>query len=284
MLQSDVGQPERPESNLPQALRDVDPDRLPMTVKARGEYARAHDVDADTAEEGLREALRVLMTSRRVYRKTSVFGGFALRDDVQELVITPDRFVGYRLYRRPAAATLDPQATVGDGERSMAAMPDEEVVVLDSLVPATILFTGDALEQVCDVFELGELRMSDALREARSIFELDLGTGSTVIEEPEGYAVCCLLATWRVDRDIAHVVGVVATRPEIETHDFDAVQVRSDPIPDRPYDVTADGERPAESPVAAVDVIDQLERLADLKVRGLLTEDEFAAAKAKVLA
>lgn len=126
--------------------------------------------------------------------------------------------------------------------------------------------------------------MSDALREARSIFELDLGTGSTVIEEPEGYAVRCLLATWRVDRDIAHVVGVVATRPEIETHDFDAVQVRSDPIPDRPYDVTADGERPAESPVAAVDVIDQLERLADLKVRGLLTEDEFVAAKAKVLA
>ena len=284
VLQTDVGQPERPESNLPHELRDVDPDRLPMTVKARGEYARAHDLDADAAEKGLREALRVLMTSRRIYRKTSVFDGFALRDDVQELVITPHRFVGYRLYRRPATPTLDPQASAGDGERSMAAMPDEEVVVLDSLVPATILFTGDALEQVCDVFELGELRMSDALREARSTFERDLGTGPTVIEQPDGYAVRCLLATWRVDRDIAHVVGVVATRPEIETHVSDAAQVRSSPMPDRPSDVTVDGERPAESPVAAVDVIDQLERLAALRVKGLLTEEEFAAAKAKVLA
>ena len=43
---------------------------------------------------------------------------------------------------------------------------------------------------------------------------------------------------------------------------------------------------PAPAPVAApqTDVVTQLKELADLKNQGILTEDEFAAEKAKVLA
>lgn len=42
---------------------------------------------------------------------------------------------------------------------------------------------------------------------------------------------------------------------------------------------------PAAAPVAASqgDVIDQLQRLGDLKAQGILTEDEFAAQKSKLL-
>jgi hypothetical protein len=37
------------------------------------------------------------------------------------------------------------------------------------------------------------------------------------------------------------------------------------------------------APAAPADPIEQLERLADLKNQGILTEDEFAAQKAKIL-
>jgi len=41
---------------------------------------------------------------------------------------------------------------------------------------------------------------------------------------------------------------------------------------------------PAAAPAADVDVTDQLTKLADMKSQGLLTDEEFAAAKAQVLA
>jgi hypothetical protein len=37
-------------------------------------------------------------------------------------------------------------------------------------------------------------------------------------------------------------------------------------------------------PAAATDTVSQLKELADLKAQGILTEDEFAAQKAKILA
>ena len=41
--------------------------------------------------------------------------------------------------------------------------------------------------------------------------------------------------------------------------------------------------QPAPAPAQEVDVVSQLERLADLKDQGILTEEEFAAQKAKLL-
>jgi hypothetical protein len=41
---------------------------------------------------------------------------------------------------------------------------------------------------------------------------------------------------------------------------------------------------PAPAPAAEPDVVSQLKALADLKAQGILTEEEFAAEKAKVLA
>jgi hypothetical protein len=42
--------------------------------------------------------------------------------------------------------------------------------------------------------------------------------------------------------------------------------------------------QPAPAPVAAPDPIEQLQKLADLKNQGILTEAEFEAQKAKILA
>jgi hypothetical protein len=41
---------------------------------------------------------------------------------------------------------------------------------------------------------------------------------------------------------------------------------------------------PAQAPVAGASMIDQLKELGELKSQGILTEDEFAAQKAKLLA
>lgn len=278
VLQADVGQPERPEPRLPHVLREVDPDQLPMTRKARDEYARAHSVGEDEADRRLRESLRGLLSGRRIYRKTSTFKAFGLRDDTEEVVITPDRFVGYRHYGPMPTLSATGEEGGHNPDQARVTVPDEEIAVLDHLVPATILFTGEALEEVCEVFELGDLRMSDALAEARSSLELDLGTGPTVTEEPDGFAVRCLLAIWRVDPDITSVVGVTATRAPVEASEPDLGPRDSGAVAGS--SVSEAGE---EAPSAVVDVIDQLERLAALRVKGLLTDEEFAAAKAKVL-
>lgn len=42
-------------------------------------------------------------------------------------------------------------------------------------------------------------------------------------------------------------------------------------------------QAPAPAPTPQVDVIDQLQRLGDLKTQGILTDEEFAAEKAKLL-
>lgn len=56
-------------------------------------------------------------------------------------------------------------------------------------------------------------------------------------------------------------------------------QMQAQPMPAQPVPVHVAPPPPA----AADDPIARLEQLADLKVRGLLTEDEFSAMKAKLL-
>jgi hypothetical protein len=53
---------------------------------------------------------------------------------------------------------------------------------------------------------------------------------------------------------------------------------------DQQYQQQQDAAPPAAPAVAAPDPIAQLKELAELKEQGILTEDEFAAQKAKILA
>ena len=62
-----------------------------------------------------------------------------------------------------------------------------------------------------------------------------------------------------------------------------AVRPQPRPLADAQAQQYAPPPAPAPAPAQEVDVASQLERLADLKDQGILTEEEFAAQKAKLL-
>ena len=73
------------------------------------------------------------------------------------------------------------------------------------------------------------------------------------------------------DRDAQIYADREAAYEQLEAQQANPPQVAYDAAP-----------APAPAPSQA-DVIDQLQRLGDLKAQGILTEDEFAAEKAKLL-
>lgn len=296
------------EPQLPSALQNVDPRVLPMTRSALNGYLKCHGGTDAEADSALRQLLGGLLGSRRIYPRATPYNSYSLRGDTAELVITPDRFVGYRRYADDLPSESSAPSEPLSGPVPSLEMSDEEVDVLDHLVPATIQFTGEALEMVCDVFDLGDLRMSDALREARSLLTLDLGTGPTIEEADVGYAVRCLLARWFVDDDIAQVTGVESRlansdgtvsveadtdeTPEQETEDSkgrvlvnqpspEAADAADPPGPETVEPVSVAASSLVEKPES--DLVDRLERLAALHQSGLLADEEFKAAKAKLL-
>lgn len=163
---------------------------------------------------------------------------------------------------------------------------------------------------VCDVIELGDLRMSDALREARSLLRLDLGSGRRIDETDRDYGVRCVFATWFVDDHIARVIGVegacpirrrlaawtqgsMRRHPKGPAHGEPEVLVpvgHSTPVV---ADAPDHSEPEVVEPVSVsdpsfdkkpvTDLVDRLERLASLHQSGLLMDDELRAAKAKLL-
>lgn len=301
--QVDAGTPEQRASELPQTLRRVDPRALAMTRKARDEYAMAHGVGESEASASLRVVLQEMLDHGRVYPRSVPYNSFALRGDGAELVITPDRFVGYRAYRRaaPPEKSATPVATSVDVD-PIPELSGDEVDVLDHLVPATIQIGGEALEQVCDVFELGDLRLSDALQEARSLLTQDLGTGPEVGRVEGGYAVTCLLATWFIDEAVTQVLGVEArSGPDVgdlvwtsvaeerylepEPPESPSTSVQSERGPRDLGDQDTSRARGSVSPVrdSTESWVHQLERLAMMHREGLLTASEFSAAKAKLI-
>lgn len=299
------------EPQLPEALRAVDPSRLPMTRQALKQFQKVHGGSDEDADAVLRQLLGELLGSRRIYPRSTPYNSYSLRGETAEIVITPDRFVGYRMYAEELTRdNVTPRPVAPSGPEPILELSGEEVDLLDHLVPATIQFSGEALEMICDVFELGDLRMSDALREARSLLTLDLGTGPNIEETDMGYAVRCLLATWNVDDEIAQVIGVEGRLSDLGTADSVAMPADEKPSEearvDEPKDVTS-VERPtpavgdasdlpepeAVEPVSPrdsslptapePDLVDRLERLASLHQSGLLMDEEFKAAKAKLL-
>lgn len=309
VLQTDVGTPEQNVRELPSALRKVDPEELAMTRKARDEYASAHGVGDSEATASLRTLLRQMLKGHRIYPRDVPYNSYTLRGDDAELVITPDRFVGYRRYAQAIPRDGRVPLAAQSGEEVAPELTSEEVDVLDHLVPMTIQVNGDALEAVCDVFELGDLKMSDALREARDLLTTDLGRGATVQKLDNGYAVRCALATWYTDGDISEVVGVEPSSPREpspeggpastrEVSSLDAAGPLATPATaedhlseaQQPADhqelvaqARAVSEFPSDTHDMTTDLVDQLERLGSLRRAGLLTEEEFTAAKARLL-
>lgn len=166
----------------------------------------------------------------------------------------------------------------GLGSQVSTPLTEVEVAVLDELVPATILIEGEALEAACDVFELGDLKFSEALRETRALFEQDLSYGATVSGGEDCYDVRGLLATWRINDAAAELLGVRANyndEPDVEAVERE----EAEPV----LDDGGGGRRDDEPEAPATDVVNQLERLAALRHAGALSDAEFTAAKGKIL-
>jgi len=62
-----------------------------------------------------------------------------------------------------------------------------------------------------------------------------------------------------------------------------AAQAQADAPPPQPEVIYADAPAPAPAAGMSQDAIEQLKELAQLKDQGILTEEEFAAQKAKIL-
>lgn len=75
------------------------------------------------------------------------------------------------------------------------------------------------------------------------------------------------------------IVGVAATAKVVSNR----TQAKADAEREAQA-AAAPAPAPAAAPAAGDDMVAQLQKLADLKAAGVLSEDEFAAAKAKVLA
>ena len=79
------------------------------------------------------------------------------------------------------------------------------------------------------------------------------------------------------------VNGRVQRRQAAKFADRDA-QTAADRTAAYEEKVAAEAPAPAPAPAATTDIVGQLTALADLKDKGILTEEEFAAQKTKILA
>ena len=88
----------------------------------------------------------------------------------------------------------------------------------------------------------------------------------------------------RMMRRMARTAAVAGTAAHVAGKH--QAQQDADPVAaQQPAPAPAAPETPTDAPVAMTDdVMSQLERLAELKTQGVLTDEEFAEQKAKILA
>lgn len=288
-----------------EALQEIDARLLPMTRKALSCYTGAHGVDDDVAEADLRRLLEDLLVSEAATVSRHM-DRYVLRQEGFELVVTKDRFVHYKSARPDALTWIDlrdgepeqairtsstvnepgPQPDEGARQpassplRSDAKSPTELIaaepgLVLDLLDPTSVPFAGDAVIRGTKQFSLGDPFEESVLEALRGMLAEDMADGASVSIHDDRLVIEGSRADWQLRADAQAVIGV-------EAH----------PYPDEATEMELESEvgvpRPSDDVRSAAhrvtDLVDQLERLASMRERGYLTDDEFAAAKAQLLA
>lgn len=287
----DVATPRRDSSRLPRTLAGIEPSVVHVTQQACAKYAHANRVPEAVADTALRNLLDYLLLRGRIYLRDMPANTFAVRDDDVELTVTRERLLDYERYAPDPLADesvdeTDGEETTADGHGELS---ESEVVVLNQLIPATIQIDGEALEMICEVFHLGDLRLSDALREARLLLGSDLGSGAAIEAVDDGFVLQGKVVAWKFDSEVARVVAVEGER-ELALDEAEADRppdVRQDPADEttkahpagKSNEHAHDGQRTLDSS----DLVNQLERLGTLHAKNLLTDGEFSAAKARLL-
>lgn len=287
-----------------EALQAIDARLHPMTRKALGCYTGAHGVDDDVAEADLRRLLEDLLVSEAATVSRHM-DRYVLRQEGFELVVTKNRFVHYKSARPDALTWIDlrdgepeqairtsstvnepgPQPDEGARQpassplRSDAKSPTELIaaepgLVLDLLDPTSVPFAGDAVIRGTEQFSLGDPFEESVLEALRGMLAEDMADGASVSIHDDRLVIEGSRADWQLRADAQAVIGV-------EAH----------PYPDEATEMELESEvgvpRPSDDVRSAAhrvtDLVDQLERLASMRERGYLTDDEFAAAKAQLL-
>ena len=287
-----------------QALHTIDARSLSMTRKALSCYIGAHGVDDEVAEADLRRLLEDLLVSEAATVSRHM-DRYMLRQEGFELVVTKDRFVHYKSARPDALTWIDlrdgePEQAIRDSStvnepsrqsgktarqpapsplRSEARSPTELIaaepgLVLDLLDPTSVAFAGDAVTRGTEQFSLGDPFEESALEALRGMLAEDMADGASVSIHDGRLVIEGTRANWQLRTDAQAVIGVEAhlypdEARERELESDAGVPPASDGVPSAAHRVA--------------DLVDQLERLASMRERGYLTDDEFAAAKAQLL-
>ena len=164
--------------------------------------------------------------------------------------------------------------------RSEAKSPTELIaaepgLVFDLLDPTSVAFAGDAVTRGAEQFSLGDPFEESALEALRKVLAEDIADGASVSIHDDRLVIEGTRADWQLRTDAQAVIGVEAHLcPDEATEERLAsivgVSRASDGVPSTAH--------------RAADLVDQLERLASMRESGYLTDDEFAAAKAQLLA
>lgn len=287
-----VATPVAMEGKLPRELVGIDAESIQIAQQACRSYAQANRAPDSVAEAALRNLLDYLLNGGRVYQRTLPANTFAVRDDEVELTVTRERLLDYERYAPEPSESLGADllddggsiATNDDGQLSESA-----VDVLNQLIPATIQIDGEALEAICDVFHLGDLKMSDALHEARALLAKDLGSGAAIEEVADGYVLPGRVVAWRLNSQVSSVVAIEteAAIQEEGVEEGETTDPQQQAVPDEgaSADVPVGVNRvvPEPTPADPSGLVASLERLAALHRQGMLTDAEFSRAKAHLL-
>lgn len=280
-------------------LRDVDVSGVAMTRQALTSYQRFHGGTDQEAERAIRAISVELLGNGRLVVTGS--GHLSLRGPEATVVLSADhgRFVAYQSHAdRPAAA--DPQTGAPPSvDKSRAGTETADVPATPSLAdppdrmdvidPASIGISPAVIDQARRILPLGGMAPDRAEQYIRQELHDDIAADATVTATLGGRAIKASGRSWAITADGKAITALTAatTSPTIagsSAQSKDALPVRSPDLEAlaAPQD-TVNPPSPPRTEPSAMNLVEQIERLAHLRQEGLLTDDEFAAAKALIL-
>lgn len=266
---------------------------LVLSDRVVADYQNAHSVDADLARQHLRQLLVDLDRDHdRSYRISSqelvvARSGYQLVIDATLRTVSAydnsgqqQAYPDYLSLGRASASMARPPMKHPDTDSPLQIeQPDELLEYVDF---STVHYSDDAFQRLLRLVDDGRINGWDADRAIRHLMRSDVFDADVVHHLARGeFAVEGTQVLWVFRSD---GLSVAAHDPHELKRLGSAGGGERD---DQRRSVAADGA-PRSATVAnagaqADSIVDQIERLVELKERGYLTEEEFAAAKGKVL-
>lgn len=291
------------------SLSDVLIDRIdvamhPLSRAAVRQYRRAHGASREEAEAALRRLLHDFRLRGTVRDSVSRPGIQIMSSHGFDLAVSAEEVAGYQSHRAdactwddlvhgsesvegevddvPAPAsdqTEPPVASRPDSKRKAPKRPTKQFqlepgFLLDYLDPETVAVSMTTVQQVSAACDLGDPLDEQTLVAVRSILASDLHDEPAIGRDLDRFLVTGLRATWVVRGDGQEVTEVVTVNPTALLDYEDTAGVTATQTSEY-WSLNSQSNSEA--------LLTQLERLAALRREGLLTEEEFRAAKSRLL-